>query len=44
MTIWLGTREEEHAMTGGPLELTIVLILSATAFLSAWHFVEQLLS
>jgi len=30
-------------MTGGPLELTIVLLLSATIFLSVWHFVAQLL-
>ena len=29
-------------MTGSPLELTLVLLLSATVFLSLWHFVAQL--
>jgi hypothetical protein len=31
-------------MTGSPGELAIVLLLSITLFLSAWHFVWQLLS
>jgi hypothetical protein len=29
-------------MNGSPLELTLVLLLSATVFLSLWHFVGQL--
>jgi hypothetical protein len=35
---------EGQAMTGSPWELTLVLLLSATAFLSLWHFVAQLFS
>jgi hypothetical protein len=31
-------------MTGSPWELTIVLVVSTIAFVSAWHFVAQLLS
>jgi hypothetical protein len=31
-------------MTGSPWELTLVLLLSATAFLSLWHLLAQLFS
>jgi hypothetical protein len=29
-------------MTGSPLELMLVLLLSVTVFLSLWHFVARL--
>jgi hypothetical protein len=32
-----------QAMTGSPLELTLVLFLSATVFLSLWHFVAHII-
>jgi hypothetical protein len=32
-----------QAMSGSPWELILVLLLSATPFLSFWHFVAQLL-
>ncbi len=34
----------ESAVTGSPWELAIVLGLSATVFLSVWHFVGQFFS
>jgi len=41
----MGARKgEEQSMTGSPWELTLVLLLSATVFLSLWHFVTQLLN
>jgi hypothetical protein len=36
--------QEERLMTDNRWELPIVLIASATAFLSVWHFVALLLS
>jgi hypothetical protein len=44
MTPTVSARAEGQMGTGGPLELTILVFLSATVFLSAWHFVAQFIN
>jgi hypothetical protein len=42
-TIWHDAVGKWQAVSGGPWELTLVLLLSATVFFSIWHFVAELI-